>query len=80
MFKNNSLEYRKQQDQLKKTLCKDNGITLINIPYWWDGTKDQLISTIRQYQPNFLPQYNYINNNIPISNNPPRLDDTGNNI
>ncbi len=34
------------------------GITLIDIPYWWDGTTSSLVATIRKNVPSlFLTQY-----------------------
>ena len=38
-------------DKKKKILCKDIGITLIEIPYWWDQSKGSLIATILQHRP-----------------------------
>jgi hypothetical protein len=42
---------RQQNDRLKKLVSQANGITLIEIPFWWDRTRDSLISTIHFYRP-----------------------------
>jgi len=38
---------RYKKDDEKRNACKTLGITLIEVPYWWDGSKSSLISTIR---------------------------------
>jgi hypothetical protein len=32
------------------------GITLIDIPYWWDGSTESLKATICKYKPDLLTQ------------------------
>lgn len=34
LFKSESV---KKKDSRKLDLCKEEGITLIQVPYWWDG-------------------------------------------
>eukprot|EP01114_Cavostelium_apophysatum_P016603 TRINITY_DN4763_c0_g1_i1.p1 TRINITY_DN4763_c0_g1~~TRINITY_DN4763_c0_g1_i1.p1 ORF type:complete len:587 (+),score=113.21 TRINITY_DN4763_c0_g1_i1:111-1871(+) len=46
-------EIRQYRDAEKAAACRQNGIVLIAIPYWWDQTEDQLLSTIRAALPNF---------------------------
>lgn len=29
------------RDELKKTVLKEKGITLVQIPCWWDGHKER---------------------------------------
>eukprot|EP01124_Arcella_intermedia_P018337 TRINITY_DN2528_c0_g5_i1.p1 TRINITY_DN2528_c0_g5~~TRINITY_DN2528_c0_g5_i1.p1 ORF type:complete len:363 (+),score=82.00 TRINITY_DN2528_c0_g5_i1:113-1090(+) len=36
--------------------CADKGITLITIPYWWDGKPDSLASTLHLSLPDIFPQ------------------------
>jgi len=49
-----SCEINKKKEEQKKSLCKQIGITLINIPYWWDFSKDSLINTISNQRPDLL--------------------------
>eukprot|EP01114_Cavostelium_apophysatum_P017612 TRINITY_DN5282_c0_g1_i1.p1 TRINITY_DN5282_c0_g1~~TRINITY_DN5282_c0_g1_i1.p1 ORF type:complete len:181 (-),score=39.36 TRINITY_DN5282_c0_g1_i1:163-705(-) len=44
------------KDTEKKELCERNGITLIQVPYWWNGSKDSLLATIREFRPNLVLQ------------------------
>jgi hypothetical protein len=39
-----------QRDEEKRLACQKSGITLIEIPYWWDFKKESLIATIHQYR------------------------------
>lgn len=43
-----------QRDIEKKMICNKNGITLIEIPYWWDFAKESLQATIYQIRPDLL--------------------------
>ena len=38
---------QKSKDEEKRIACKDKGITLIEIPYWWDKEKSSLMATIQ---------------------------------
>jgi hypothetical protein len=40
--------------KLKKESCKAAGITLIEIPYWWNFQKDNLVSIIREERPDVV--------------------------
>jgi hypothetical protein len=44
------------RDKEKQIGCKTTGITLVHIPYWWDGSKEQLIATIAEIRPDLIPQ------------------------
>lgn len=46
-----SLPAQKKKDEEKRQACKQHGITLVEIPYWFDGTVDTLISTIHKQRP-----------------------------
>lgn len=46
-----SLKTRQEKDEERKNACKEVGITLIPIPYWWDGRKDSLLATISKIRP-----------------------------
>ncbi len=41
----------KKRDERKQLKCRENGITLITIPHWWDGTCSSLAATIHQIRP-----------------------------
>src|SRR5690348_1608297 len=46
---------QQQRDEEKRILCIENGITLIEVPYWWDFEKLSLISTIHDQRPDLIP-------------------------
>ena len=37
------LDKLQARDKMKEELVKKKGITLITIPYWWDGRIDRLV-------------------------------------
>ncbi len=43
-----------QNDQQKREACRRANITLIEIPYWWNYTVEDLACTIYQYRPDVL--------------------------
>jgi hypothetical protein len=43
-----------RRDMEKKTSCEENGITIIEVPYWWDGNKESLLPTIHKYRPDLI--------------------------
>eukprot|EP01027_Heterolobosea_sp_BB2_P018918 GEZU01026579.1.p1 GENE.GEZU01026579.1~~GEZU01026579.1.p1 ORF type:complete len:601 (+),score=135.41 GEZU01026579.1:14-1816(+) len=43
-------------DAEKVHICKKMGITLINVPSWWDRTVASLAATIHQARPDLIPQ------------------------
>jgi hypothetical protein len=64
-----------QRDMEKREACKLEGITLIDVPFWWDGQKSSLEATIHMARPdvvrstdgvtipvNPLPQLNALTN------------------
>jgi len=46
------------KDTEKKTQCEKYGITLIEVPYWWDKQRESLAATLRLQRPGLLPEYN----------------------
>jgi len=44
-----------ERDEEKRRLCKGKGISLIEVPYWWDGQLSSLCATIRKCRPE-IPQ------------------------
>lgn len=45
------LKKQKVRDSEKKKACQSNQITLIDIPYWWDGSETTLFGTIHNHRP-----------------------------
>lgn len=50
-FYQGSLDERKERDEKKRQLCKEKGISLVHIPYWWDGSLKNLLAVIYRAQP-----------------------------
>jgi hypothetical protein len=50
-------ERRKQIDQHKKQLSKDHGITLIEVPFWWNRKSPSLLALINKYRPDLIAGY-----------------------
>ncbi|KAN0004640.1 hypothetical protein ACTFIU_001878 [Dictyostelium citrinum] len=66
------------RDNEKRLICKNNNITIIEIPFWWDNQIESLIGTIITELPNLKNQlllnyknylFNYKKNNNQIINN-----------
>jgi hypothetical protein len=47
----------KDRDNLKRKLCEEKGITLLEVGYWWDGSPQSLQSTITQIRPDVTFNY-----------------------
>jgi hypothetical protein len=45
------LKYRLERDDRKRNTSKERGISLIEIPFWWDRTESSLIATIHYFRP-----------------------------
>ena len=61
--------FKKKEIKKKEKLCKENGITLIEIPYWWDFKKSSLIATIHSHRPDLISSRG---DGEPIPNEPPK--------
>jgi hypothetical protein len=50
--------HRKKQtiDKAKLIACQAKGITIFEIPYWWDSQEQSLIATIHQHRPDLIPK------------------------
>eukprot|EP01125_Pyxidicula_operculata_P008535 TRINITY_DN2859_c0_g3_i4.p2 TRINITY_DN2859_c0_g3~~TRINITY_DN2859_c0_g3_i4.p2 ORF type:complete len:333 (-),score=32.63 TRINITY_DN2859_c0_g3_i4:27-1025(-) len=46
-----SLEAYREWDRKKQEFCEEVGISLIEIPHWWDGNEDSLIASIHTKRP-----------------------------
>jgi hypothetical protein len=43
-------------DQAKQQQCRKLGITLISIPYWWNGSESSLRATVHAHRPDLVPK------------------------
>jgi hypothetical protein len=43
-----------KRDTEKFVACMKAGITLLEIPYWWDQTKESLVATIHRIRPDII--------------------------
>jgi hypothetical protein len=55
-FMYGSPQEQQTRDKLKKDVCERSGITLIEIPFWWDEQQPSLLATIKKYRPELVPQ------------------------
>eukprot|EP01126_Amoeba_proteus_P039135 TRINITY_DN4111_c0_g1_i9.p1 TRINITY_DN4111_c0_g1~~TRINITY_DN4111_c0_g1_i9.p1 ORF type:complete len:369 (-),score=58.74 TRINITY_DN4111_c0_g1_i9:116-1222(-) len=44
------------RDSYKKIMCAGKGITLVVIPFWWDGKEESLAATLHLKLPNLFPK------------------------
>jgi hypothetical protein len=52
------LQHRQKKDSEKAAVAKEEGITLITIPFWWDKMEASLVATIKQQRTDLtLPYY-----------------------
>lgn len=58
-----------ERDLKKQSLCQLHGITLILIPYWWDGDKESLGATLFRARPDVFP----VSNANPIASERPAI-------
>ncbi len=56
-----------QRDEEKRVACKAQGISLIEVPYWWDFNPDSLQATIHLHRPDLISA----GKGIPIPDIPP---------
>lgn len=55
-----SLGHRWRQrnlDQNKRELCRREGITLIEVPFWWDFSTSSLVTTIQEKRKDLLREH-----------------------
>ena len=58
---------RKQNDEEKQRVCQEKGITLIQVPYWWDLKKESLMATVYKEREDLMSE-NIDVNPIPLLN------------
>ncbi len=55
-----------ERDRFKQLVCKNCGIHLIVVPYWWDKTVESVVHTIAAFRPDTqLPEGDTIPMEIP---------------
>lgn len=59
----------KLRDSEKAKLCAQHGITLIQIPYWWNFSNDSLKATIHKYRPDIIQESQLSEGSTPIPEN-----------
>ena len=47
---------QRQRDQQKRISCGEHGVTLIEIPYWWDLEMLSLLATIHKFRKDLVPE------------------------
>jgi len=43
--------FRQQRDEEKRKACKNAGITLLEVPYWWQHDKESIVAAIFKLRP-----------------------------
>ncbi len=56
-----------EHDKKKEQSCYKMGITLIMVPYWWDGKLSSLATTIHNVRPDISLPSTWITSPIPDS-------------
>jgi hypothetical protein len=46
----------RKKDKDKRKACKENEITLIEVPYWWDMETPSLVATIHKEREDLIPE------------------------
>lgn len=79
-FYHGALPSQLRRDSEKRTACEHKKISLIDIPFWWDGNAQSLAATIHQHRPDIPLDVSYTAA-TPISSAPslslPNTDKTG---
>ena len=68
IFALGNLWTQRERDKEKRKACEIQGITLIEVPYWWDFQIPSLVATIHNFASHLLPSKGH---GDPISNQPP---------
>ncbi len=52
----------KARDVRKSALCKEHGITLITVPFWWNKKLEIIASIIRRMRPDISVPTSFLHN------------------
>ena len=66
-----------ERDEEKKMICKLHGITVIDVPYWWNGSKTSLAATIKKIKPDVKLAITISDSEAPIPESAPRRKSSG---
>ena len=67
IFQQSSIEEDKYRDIQKIVMCKAKGITLIEVPYWWDRKYPSLFATVYNQRPDLFPNEKPVVDPIPLT-------------
>jgi len=56
-----------ERDIAKRRACIGAGISLVEIPYWWDDNKDSLAATISEVRPDLIPKGTVTTTPVPLT-------------
>jgi hypothetical protein len=59
------------KDKVKRAVCSSAGVSLIEIPYWWDRTLDSLLTSILKVRPDVQLYINSSAFNVQSKDNKP---------
>lgn len=59
IFLTYTLSKRQALDAEKRAACERAGISLVEVPYWWDYKKESLAGSILSVAPNIFLYYFY---------------------
>eukprot|EP01118_Nematostelium_gracile_P011816 TRINITY_DN4258_c0_g1_i6.p1 TRINITY_DN4258_c0_g1~~TRINITY_DN4258_c0_g1_i6.p1 ORF type:complete len:738 (+),score=126.67 TRINITY_DN4258_c0_g1_i6:54-2267(+) len=72
IFEHDQDKFKNQlnRDERKRRYCQQHGITLIEIPFWWDGKTESIHATIHQSKKGYLEPID----TLPIPSTNPQFD------
>jgi hypothetical protein len=59
------------RDDEKRRLCEAAGLTLVEVPYWWDGSHASLATAIARLRPDITLPQQYVQHGIDIPDKKP---------
>ena len=62
-----SLSTQQNRDKIKREWFSKAGLTLIEVPFWWDGRSQSLLATIHSHRPDLVSSSDLTETCKPIS-------------